>query len=241
MVAVSRQNRENVAMALGVPAEGVRLIHNGSSLLTLVTPTEPTFRGELKLPAGAKVVTTVARLHRDKGYRDLLDVVPLVVEQAPAARFVWVGEGPLRSELVESIEAKNLGSVVHLLGYRADIPRVLAESTIFVLPTYYEGFSFALLEAMQAGVPIVAGDAPGVEELVMNGETGLLCKPGDTLHLSRAILRLLRDADLRERLSRAAQAHASRFTGARMLEETLEALDYLATAKHRTKRPLQGE
>ncbi|MCM2317057.1 MAG: glycosyltransferase [Thermoanaerobaculia bacterium] len=229
LVAVSRQNRENVAAALGMPEEGIRLIHNGARPPASPMRATPPLRDELGLPAHSRLVTTVARLHRDKGYLDLLEVVPQIVRAVPEARFVWVGDGPLRLELRDRIEAQSLGSVVKLLGQRSDVPRILAESDVFALPTYYEGFSFALLEAMQAGLPIITTDAPGVAELVTSGENGLTSSPGDHAGLRDAIAQILEDRALRSRLAAAGRVSASAYSEARMLEQTFDSLSNLAS------------
>ena len=116
---------------------------------------------------------------------------------------VIVGDGPDRPELASEARRLGLESVVQLAGERNDVPELLAASDIFVLSSRSEGLPLSILEAMAAGLPVVATTVGGVPELVLEGETGLLVPPGDPQALAGAIERLLDDSTLRGRLGAA--------------------------------------
>jgi glycosyltransferase involved in cell wall biosynthesis len=118
----------------------------------------------------------------------------------------FVGGGPLRRTLEREVERLGLGTSVRLLGDRRDVPSLLARSDVFVLASRSEGLPLSILEAMAAGLPVVASSVGGVPELVVDGETGLLVPAGDPERLAGAVGRLLADAALRRRLGEAGRA-----------------------------------
>ncbi|RZA11670.1 MAG: glycosyltransferase family 1 protein, partial [Proteobacteria bacterium] len=112
-------------------------------------------RAALGLLAHEQLLLTVARFTPQKGYPTLLEAVPEVLEQQPAARFVWVGDGPDFDTMADAVRAADLGHAVTLLGRRGDVPDLLAAADVLVLPSHFEGLPLVLLEAMAAGLPIV--------------------------------------------------------------------------------------
>ena len=119
-----------------------------------------------------------------------------------------VGEGPDRPRLEEEIEALGLSGRVRLAGERRDVPELLAAADVFVLPSASEGLPVSVLEAMAAGLPVIASRVGGVPEQVSDGETGLLVEPGDPSDLTAALDRLIADPSLRRRLGAAGRARA---------------------------------
>ncbi len=119
-----------------------------------------------------------------------------------------VGDGPLRRTVEEELRRLGLGATVRLLGEREDVATLLAQSDVFVLASRSEGLPLSILEAMAAGLPVVASRVGGVPELVVDGETGLLVRPGDPEQLAAALGRLLADELLRRRLGEAGRARA---------------------------------
>jgi glycosyltransferase involved in cell wall biosynthesis len=104
--------------------------------------------------------------------------------------------------------ALGLGERVEFLGHSDDVPALLAASDAFVLPSLFEGTPLALLEAMAAGKAVVTSAIAGVDEVVSDGETGLLVRPGDPDALAEALRRVVGDAELRARLGAAARLRA---------------------------------
>ncbi len=120
-----------------------------------------------RIPAGSQVVLTIGRLDRQKGLDDLVEAAVLVVRHHPLVHFLLVGEGPERPHLERSIREKGLGGRVHLAGWRPDIPELLAAGYALVLSSLWEGLPNVILEAMAAGLAVVATRVEGTSELVV--------------------------------------------------------------------------
>jgi Glycosyltransferase len=121
------------------------------------------------------------------------------------AKLVLVGDGPLRAELSAQIEDLQLVKNVFLLGNRRDVPELLHVFDVFVLPSLREGLPIVLLEAMAAGIPVIASDVDGNTELVIENKTGLIVPPHDIFALAGAIVRMLRDKQSAKLMSSAAK------------------------------------
>ncbi len=143
------------------------------------------------------VVLFLGDFSQRKGVRDLLAAAPAVLQRRPAARFVIAGGAPPPDV---AAQAQPLGDAVHFPGFvrGADKLRWLQEAALFVLPSYAEGLSVAMLEAMAAGLPVVATPVGGVLDVFVDGVNGLLTPPGDPPALAAAISRLLDDAPTRQ-------------------------------------------
>jgi glycosyltransferase involved in cell wall biosynthesis len=175
---------------------------------------------------GALVIGSVARLHPSKDHETLLRAFAAVREQHPALRLVLVGEGPLRERLVNlaarlpSADAPTSG--VLFLGERGNVEDLLAGFDIAVLATRREGFGLAALEAMAAGLPLVASNTGALPELIRDGDSGLLVEPGSPAALAQALERLVTQPELRRALAQRARAEAQKYPLSRMVAETAE-------------------
>jgi glycosyltransferase involved in cell wall biosynthesis len=153
-------------------------------------------RATLGLPAdGGPVLSVVGRLEEQKGHRYLLEAFAGVLQQVPGARLVFAGDGTLRGALIEQAKALGVDEHVHFLGHCKGVQTVLDASDVFVLPSLWEAMPFALLEAMAAGLPVVATAVAGVPELVVEGQTGFLVPPANANALRDALLRTLQTPD----------------------------------------------
>jgi glycosyltransferase involved in cell wall biosynthesis len=199
---------------------------------------------ELGMAPGAPLVTVVSRLSRSKefdfkGVRHFLDAAARVSAGFDDARFLVVGDGISRVELEQQAERLGLTRRVVFTGFRLDVPDVLAASTVAVLPSLTEGLSNSLLEAMAAGVPVVATRVGGNPEAVGDDEAGIIVPPGDDALLASAIGRLLRDRALRERLGRAGRSRVGRlFSIRRMVGDTEDLYQRLLEHPARAARAL---
>jgi glycosyltransferase involved in cell wall biosynthesis len=210
LVAVSQQVKEYSIHDEGIDAEKIHVIPNGLdfSRFKEISPEEKrTIRRRLNLVEDGPVLLTIARLAAPKGHTILIQAAPLVMEKHPQAAFLFAGDGSLRAELEEQAGRLGISQAVHFLGVRSDIPDLLSIADVFVLPSLTEGLPVALLEAMAAGLPVIASRVGGVETLVTDELTGLTVPAGDPEGLSRAIIRLLDDRNAGERLGRAAQSY----------------------------------
>ena len=164
-----------------------------------------------------RVVTTVANLRPGKGHEVLLRAAARVVRRVPDACFQIVGDGPRRAELEREAAALRVSTQVRFFGHRHDIPELLQASDIFAFPSFMEASPNALLEAMAAGLPVVAARAGGIPEIVEHGSNGLLIPAGDDRALAAMILRLIERPALASRLATAARASiVARFSFDRM-------------------------
>ncbi len=177
-------------------------------------------KAELGIPAGAPVVGSVGRLSRQKSPLDFVRVAEATLKSTPDAHFLWAGSGPLDADVYRLSQNLGIASSIHWLGQRNDVPELLKIMDVFLLTSYWEGFPLVLLEAMSAGVPVVATDILGTREAVLHAESGWLAAPGDIVGLSGCVVNLLQDPVQAERFAQvAAERLAQTFTRAKMLLE----------------------
>jgi glycosyltransferase involved in cell wall biosynthesis len=181
-------------------------------------------RQELQLPPDAPVVLNVGRLIAQKGQRTLIEALPQVLAQFPAARLLIAGAGPLRAELQSLVDARNLGTQVRLLGSRTDLPELLCLADCFAFPSLYEGLPGAVLEAMLAQCPVVASDIPMLDGIIASEASGLLVPPGDPALLGAAILRVLGQREWARSLAARAYTHARAHFDIRTVTRQIEGL-----------------
>jgi glycosyltransferase involved in cell wall biosynthesis len=151
-------------------------------------------------------IVSVGRLRPPKDFLTLLRALALL--EPGTARTLVVGDGPQRPALAAAVRDLGLTGAVDLLGERDDVAELLAGADVFALCSASEGLPMSVLEAMAAGLPVVASDVGGVPELVRDGETGLLVPPARPAALASALERLAADAALRRRLGEAGRRRA---------------------------------
>lgn len=162
-------------------------------------------RAALNLSADDVVVGCVGRLVELKNHHSLIRQWPEVLARCPAARLVLIGEGPLRPQLEQLIGELGLTGRVILAGIRSDVSSLLPGLDVFALPSLTEGVSIALLEACATGLPALASRVGGNVEVIQDGKTGLLFDVDDNAALRTALLALIGDASLREKLGTGAR------------------------------------
>jgi len=210
ITAVSEEAADLLSRHARIPRTRIAVIPNGVDTDVLCPGPRAGVLRAVGVPDGAFVIGTVGRLDPIKGHVHLLGAAAEVVTKHPRCHFVFVGQGPAGDALAEQASALGLNGHVHFLGARNDIPQLLREMDIFVLPSLSEGMSNALLEAMATGLPIVATRVGGSTELVKDGISGLLVDAGDSDALGHMLALLLADADLGRRLGQAARRRVSR-------------------------------
>ena len=189
-------------LAGGVPRERVRLIWSSVDPARMEPQRERAeLRRELGVDGDRRVVLAVGSLIRRKGFDVLLEALGQLGHRREAA--LWIaGEGAERANLERRIDELDLGSRARLHGARDDVPDLLAACDLFAMPSRAEGVGVAALEAMAAGVAVVASAVGGLGEVVVEGRTGLLVPPEDPQALAEAIGALLGDDERRARLAR---------------------------------------
>jgi len=223
-IAVCHAEREELlAVGLGQP-ERVGVVWNGIHVghFRDVQPGRVAWRDAQGISPDALLLTTVCRLHKSRDFNTLLRAFQSVTGACPVAHLLVVGDGPLRPQVEQQISALSLAPQVTLVGWRDDLPTIYAASDIYVLTTWgWEGLPLTVLEAMAAGLPVVATAAGGIPEAVVDGETGLLVAHQDVDALTRALCTLIEHPAQGQAMGDAGRASAERhFTSERMMDET---------------------
>lgn len=201
--------------ASGVPESRISLRHN--FVVAFQPPPEAeleALRARLRILPGVPVMLAVGRLSQEKGHADLLEALALFHQAEPSAdfRMVIAGEGPERGRLEQQRKTLGLEQIVLLPGQQASVRPFYALANLLALPSHSEGSPNVLLEAMSAGLPIVATNAGGIVEIASDGVTALTVPARDPRSFADALLRLRRDPELARRLASAAKREAARFT-----------------------------
>ncbi len=202
-------------------AEKVFTVHNGINTVDFLR--EPDLDGQQKI--AGKVVGTVGRLHSSKNYRLFLDMARIVLErfEPGSLKFVVIGEGKLRDELEKYSQQSGIADNVVFTGERDEVFSLLQTMDVFVMTSLYEGLSNAIMEAMMAGLPVVATDVGGNSELVINGETGFLCPSNDAASLAERVIGLLgNERDAGQVGDRGKKRIVTEFRVEKMVRETEE-------------------
>lgn len=169
------------------------------------------------------LVTCAARLEPEKNLASLVEAMVRVRAACPNAVCVIAGDGSCRPDLERQIAAAGANAYVRLLGFRNDVPSIVAAGDLFVLPSAVESFGLSVVEAMAVGKPVVATRAGGPAEIVADSETGYLVPPSDPFALAVAIGRVLGDSRLGARMGHAGRVRfEAEFTADRMAEATAE-------------------
>jgi glycosyltransferase involved in cell wall biosynthesis len=204
---------------LGYPAERLEVIPNGIDVAAFAGA-EPLDLRDLGLPPGRRGIVCIGRLDPQKGLRSLLAAAPHFLRPLPNHDLILVGEGPERRSLERLALASGFGERIHLVGWRANIPALLAAADLLVLSSRWEGMPNVVLEAMAAGKAVVATRAEGVVELLGEQAEPQTVAVDDEAGLAARIAKLAGDASVRERLGRLNQARAaSMFSLAAMVQQ----------------------
>ena len=197
-VAVSEAVKQLWCQSDGIDPARVKVVPNG-----VPVPKIPVGQGTRSEP-GRLRIGTVGRLSHEKGMDVLIEAFALVKAQLPQAELLLVGDGAERPRLEGMVVERGLTDSVRFLGIRDDVPSLMTSFDIFVLPSRSEGLPLAILEAMAAGLPIVATNVGGVSEAVQDGKMGFLLPPEEPKALADAIIKLAGDEELRSSLGRLA-------------------------------------
>lgn len=185
---------------------------------------------ELGTGRDAALIGMAARLQPVKGHRFFIEAAASVLREQPNAHFVLVGDGPLRREIQDQVGVLGIAERVHMLGDRTDAGQLIPAFDLLVLPSLHEGLPNAVMEAMSAGVPVVATAVGGTKELIIDGETGYLVPPGDSAALAERILFALDDPNVSNLVAAAQARIASSFSMERMVGSVEQLYDELMEA-----------
>ena len=241
ILAISSVIERNVRATHPIDPERVTLLHHGIAIDDFTRDSERRrrIREEFGLGNDQLLIGIVGRLQEGKGHLEFLHMAAKIAVRWPRTRFLVVG-APTRGEAdrarpIYRLAARlELGQRVIFTGYRSDVPGILSALDIFAFPSHAEAFGLAVIEAMAAGVPVIASRCDGVLDIVRDGETGLLVEPRDAAQLTGAVDRLLRDEGLRARLGHEGRLSIERqFNKEKMIDSLLST--YAASLRSRVR------
>jgi glycosyltransferase involved in cell wall biosynthesis len=210
-IAVGERSARAVEEAVGLPSGSVRTIYNGAPDV----PIDP-----LPRRAEGPVIGAVGRLSPEKGF----DVAIRALSDVPGATFVLVGDGSERERLEALARETGVAERVEFAGWSEEARRYLPGFDVFVLPSRQEGFPLAVVEAMLAGVPVVAADVGSVSEAVVEAETGFLVARDDPAALADRLRHLISDPQLAQKLGRSGRERAQANFTAEAMARSFEQL-----------------
>jgi len=192
------------------PARRIHVVYNGVD----VERFHPVDRGEPIEPA---LIVNIGRLVEQKNHRLFLEAAALLTREGVSARFVIVGDGPLKTALQEEAHALGIGDRVAFAGERRDVESILRTASLLWLTSRWEGLPNVVLEAMACGVPVIATDVGGTRELIRSGVDGFVVPSLEAAGFVHHTRDLLTNAAARQGFAVAARARAEEFSTARMI------------------------
>jgi glycosyltransferase involved in cell wall biosynthesis len=232
IIAISEGVKE-VLVKGGIAPANIEVIPSGIDFSPFREVTSRDFlRREFSFASDDYLVGIVAHLEDHKGHKYLIKAAELLKAQAPNIRIVVVGEGSLKFELTKQVRELHVEDLVFFLGFRDDVPRILASLDLFVLSSHLEGLGSSIMDAMASRLPVVATRTGGIPEVVVDGETGLLVPPRDPAALAEGILRLYRDRELAKKLGqRGYEVVCEKFSAEAMAERVIALYQKIAAPK----------
>jgi glycosyltransferase involved in cell wall biosynthesis len=219
VVAVSEYTKKKL-IELHVPEGKIEVIHNGIDVSSFSGVEKGSLRHSLNIAEDSRVAGFIGRLGPEKGITYLLEAADRICRSTSGVYFILIGEGILKEETEDFIASRGLNDRIIMLGWRKDATCILPDMDMLLLPSLTEGTPMVILEAMAAGVPVIASDVGGIGEIIEDSRTGLLIKPRDPVAIAESVKALLDDRGLAERISRnAASEVESRFSALRMSEK----------------------
>jgi glycosyltransferase involved in cell wall biosynthesis len=189
--------------SLGVPAEKLAVIPNAVEMPSESPADRDQALAEFNIPPESRVVGFAGRLARQKRVHDLVWAMQLLKQLTDRVYLILIGDGPERASLIDLARHMKCDHLVRFVGHREDAARLIGLCNVVWLASDFEGMSNSIMEAMAAGVPVVATDIPPNRELVVDGQTGFLVKVGDSVGIAQFTDRILADPALAQRLGEA--------------------------------------
>jgi glycosyltransferase involved in cell wall biosynthesis len=241
-IGVCEPVRQFAIQEYGLPPEKVEVLHNGIAIEQFERLDQATrfkVRDELELPHSVPVIGMFGRFFTEKGQHVLLNAFPKILARRPETRLLMVGDGETRASCEQLCRMLDITAAVRFTGHRKDVAELMSAVDLVAVPSMWEEpLPYVALEALCAGRAVVAFRVGGIPELIIDGETGLLVPKGDTDGLTHALLRLIDDESLRERIAERGRQHAQAFTVQRHVQRLTEI--YRMVAAPVSEQPGQG-
>lgn len=232
VIAVCGEFAKQLAAA-GVQRDRIRVSHNSVKPPRIISSDEKlSLRERFGIAGDERVVLAVGRLSREKGHADLIESIALLRAAEPDLKFklLIVGEGPEQANLSRAVTERNIDSHVVFAGHVGDVAPFYAIADVLALPSHSEGSPNVLLEAMAAGLPVVATSVGGVPEIATSEVNALLVPPRDPSAFAEALRRVLTELELARTLKSNAIARASEFSPESHAQSLIEIYEELITA-----------
>jgi glycosyltransferase involved in cell wall biosynthesis len=198
-----------------VPLSKIITIPNGIDLSAYtamsIGDTRRRYRQALGIAPTTPVIGIVANLRQQKGHKTIVDALPVMLEQFPDVKCLFVGEDLLNGEIHQYVQEKQLDQTVIFTGFRPDIPELLSVLDVFLLPSLWEGIPRAILEAMALQKPVVVTAVGGIPEIVEPDQTGIFVPSDDPKALAQAVIFLLTNPDIAEKMGQAGYERVQQF------------------------------
>jgi glycosyltransferase involved in cell wall biosynthesis len=222
-IVVSRALEEQLVKKHGISSDKISLVYNGVELdkFNRRKQKKTCLRKEFNIPPDSPLIGTVGRMVWQKGFEYLIRAAPMVLQSFPQTRFLMVGDGHLKNDLIDLASSLQIRDSFIFTGFLHDVYQILSELDVFVLPSLREGYPLIILEAMATSKPIISTAIDGITEQIEDGVNGILVPPKDSESLASAIINLLRDPSLSKRLGRKARERVTeQFSVEKMVAET---------------------
>jgi glycosyltransferase involved in cell wall biosynthesis len=224
-----------VLVASGIAADRIIVVPDGVDVDRVVTPATRETLASLGVSGRGPIIVQVAQLVGHKDPLNFVRAMARVRDVIPQAQGLLVGDGPLRPNVEGEIRALGLESHVHLAGYRTDADALLAAADVACLSSREEGMGSVLLDALAFALPVAATRAGGIPEVIVDGQSGVLADIENPVALGDAIVRLIRDDDLRQRVRANAKNRANEFSVERMADRTIAVYESVLTSAGRPR------
>ena len=214
MIAVSSSVRQYL-INLGLPKDHVELIPNGIDLGGRRSAVGGRRKGDNRAP----IIGTIGSLNKTKGLNYLISAMPHILKQYPLATLEIIGDGPEKQRLIDDSRQYGIQKHVSLLGRKLDVRKYLNYWDVFVLPSTAETFGIVLLEALEAGVPVIASKVGGIPDIIENNENGLLFEPENPKAIVKAITDILEHPVLAAKFKREGQKTLQKFAWSKIIKK----------------------
>jgi glycosyltransferase involved in cell wall biosynthesis len=209
VLTTSAKIRERLVREVGLDPSRVECLPTGVDFSRFSPDAQSTVREELGLADSIPLVGMIAVLRSWKGHADFIQAARLVLEKKPETHFIIAGGGPGRDYVLELITEANLDKKISFLGYREDIPEILAALSMLVLPSIaHEGIPQVILQAQAMGKPVIGSNIGGIPDVVEDGVTGLLVPPQNPQQLANAIVKIIDNPAKARQMALAARQRA---------------------------------
>ena len=207
VIAVSEAVKKHLC-AQGLDGSKIRVLHNGIDLTRFQPISKTEARSCLSYDSDAQIFGVFGRLSPEKGQKFAIEAMSIVIKDYPNARLILAGDGKDRADLESFAQTLGIAENVHFEGFIADPSRMMSACDAVIVPSIKEGFGLAAVEAMALGRPVVATDAGGLPEIIVNGETGFIVPTRDPQAIADLIKHLLEDKALAESMGKRGRERA---------------------------------